>query len=42
MTYALLRIRKGDDILPIKQDIGAFTEFMESVFPKEDQFRITS
>ena len=37
VTYALLRIRKGDDISPIEQDIGAFTGFMASVFPKEDQ-----
>ena len=37
VTHALLRIKKGDDILPNEQDIGVFTGFMASVFPKEDQ-----
>ena len=37
VTHALLRIRKGDDISPNEKDIGAFTGFMVSVFPKEDQ-----
>ena len=39
MTYVLLRIRKGDYIPSNEQDIGAFTEFMASVFPKEDQLK---
>ena len=37
VTDALLRIRKGDDISQNEKDIGAFTGFMVSVFPKEDQ-----
>ena len=37
MTRALLRIRKGDDISPNEQDIGAFTGFMTLVFPKENE-----
>ena len=44
VTHALLRIRKGDDISPIEQDIGAFTGFMASIFfPKKiNQNRVTS
>ena len=37
MTHALLRIRKGNDVSVNEQNIGAFTGFMASVFPKEDQ-----
>ena len=37
VTHALLKIRKGDDISPNKQDIGAYPGFMASVFPKVDQ-----
>ena len=32
-----MRIRKRDDISPNEQDIGGFTGFMTSVFPKENQ-----
>ena len=37
MPHALLKIRKGDDISPNEQDIGALPGFKASVFPKEDQ-----
>ena len=37
VTHALLRIRKGNDVSLNEQNIGAFTGFMVSVFPKEDQ-----
>ena len=40
VTHALLRIRKGDDISPNEQNIGAFTGFVASVFPKEDQSKL--
>ena len=36
-TNALLTIRQADDILPNEQDIGAFTGFIASAFPKGDQ-----
>ena len=37
VPHALLKIRKGDDISPNEQDIGALPGFKASVFPKEDQ-----
>ena len=37
VPHALLKIRKGDDISPNKQDIRALPGFKASVFPKEDQ-----
>ena len=37
VTHALLKIRKENDVSLNEQNIGAFTGFMASVFPKEDQ-----
>ena len=36
-SNALLTIRQADDILPNEQDIGAFTRFIASAYPKGDQ-----